>query len=140
MLQLKTATPGRNTLRIACLALPLLSSGATRAGEPLTAGPDCGGDAFSSAQVIEHRPPRRGPLTAMPDTLCTDLTPQQRRQVGPAGLALRSVRPHDNVGDRHGRGQGLGRAGMDFVVQQRALRVQCGKGGVVHRRGGCGAR
>lgn len=77
MLQLKTATPGRNRLRIACLVLPLLSSGATRAGEPLAAGPDCGGDAFSSAQVIEHRPPRRGPLTAMPDTLCTDLTPQQ---------------------------------------------------------------
>ena len=27
-------------------------------------------------KVIEGRPPRRGPLPAMPDTLCTDLTPQ----------------------------------------------------------------
>lgn len=46
--------------------------------EPLTAGaPDCGGDAFSSAQVIENRPPRRGPITAGPQTLCADLAPQQ---------------------------------------------------------------
>ncbi|MBB2963940.1 hypothetical protein [Methylobacterium sp. R2-1] len=66
-----------NALRIVCIAVPLLTSGAARAGGPLTAGPDCGPDAFSSAQVIEGRPPRRGPLTAMPETLCTDLTPQQ---------------------------------------------------------------
>ncbi|MEH3116562.1 MAG: hypothetical protein PGN25_02845 [Methylorubrum populi] len=65
----------RKNLRIACLALPLLA-GTARAGGPLEAGPDCGPDAFSSAQVIERRPPRRGPVTVMPDTLCTDLTPQ----------------------------------------------------------------
>ena len=37
----------------------------------------CGGDAFSSAEVVEHRPARRGPVTAVPDTLCADLAPQQ---------------------------------------------------------------
>ena len=71
------ATSGRDRMRIACLVLSLLAPGLARAGGPLEAGPDCGGDAFSSAQVIEHRPPRKGPLVAMPDTLCTDVTPQQ---------------------------------------------------------------
>ena len=44
--------------------------------QPLTAGTaesSCGGDAFSSAEIVEHR---RGPLVAMPDTLCADLAPQ----------------------------------------------------------------
>ncbi|QEE42073.1 hypothetical protein FV242_11810 [Methylobacterium sp. WL64] len=49
------------------------------AAQPLSAGsgdPGCGGDAFSSAQVIEHRPPRHGPLVSVPDTLCADVAPQ----------------------------------------------------------------
>ncbi|MDQ0446527.1 hypothetical protein [Methylobacterium aerolatum] len=57
--------------------LALLLCAAPAAAQPLTAGSPCGGDAFSSAQVIEHRPPRRGPLTAVPDTLCADVAPQQ---------------------------------------------------------------
>ena len=60
-----------------CLATVAVT-GAARA-QPLTAGPaepGCGGDAFSSAQVIEHRPPRRGPLVSVPDTLCADVAPQ----------------------------------------------------------------
>ncbi|KQQ23427.1 hypothetical protein ASF53_03510 [Methylobacterium sp. Leaf123] len=75
----RRTTPRRRNspFRIACLILALLVPSIAWAGGTLTAGPDCGPDAFSSAQVIEHRPPRRGPLTAMPDTLCTDLTPQQ---------------------------------------------------------------
>ncbi|WP_438346282.1 hypothetical protein [Methylorubrum populi] len=77
MLRFAVAVTGKKPLRIACLALALLAPPAAKAGESLSTGPDCGPDAFSSAQVIEHRPPRRGPLTAMPDTLCTDLTPQQ---------------------------------------------------------------
>jgi len=77
MRRFANASPRRNTIWIICLTLPLLAFGTARAGGPLTAGPDCGPDAFSTAQVIEGRPPRRGPLTAMPDTLCTDLTPQQ---------------------------------------------------------------
>jgi hypothetical protein len=59
---------------------PVLIALAGPAGAaPLTAGTaesGCGGDAFSSAEVIEHRPPRRGPLVAVPDTLCADLAPQ----------------------------------------------------------------
>ena len=65
-------------LRIALVLAALAGAGSATA-QPLTAGsadPGCGGDAFSSAQVIEHRPPRHGPLVAIPDTLCADLTPQ----------------------------------------------------------------
>jgi hypothetical protein len=63
-------------LRIA-LALTVLAGPA--AARPLTAGtadPGCGGDAFSSAEVVEHRPPHRGPLVAVPQTLCADVAPQ----------------------------------------------------------------
>ncbi|MFG5120366.1 hypothetical protein OWC43_16780 [Methylorubrum sp. POS3] len=52
-----------------------LVASAARA-EPLGAGLDCGPDAFSSAELVERRPPRRGPLTAMPQTLCSELAPQ----------------------------------------------------------------
>lgn len=63
-------------LRIA-LALAVVTGPA--AAQPLSAGtadPSCGGDAFSSAEVVEHRPPRRGPLVAVPETLCADVAPQ----------------------------------------------------------------
>ncbi|WP_027171200.1 hypothetical protein [Methylobacterium sp. 10] len=52
-------------------------SGPARAGGLSTDILPCGGDAYSSAEVIEGRPPRRGPLIAMPDTLCADLAPQR---------------------------------------------------------------
>ncbi len=58
------------------LALLALLCAAPAAAQPLSAGAGCGGDAFSSAQVIEHRAARRGPLTSVPDTLCADLAPQ----------------------------------------------------------------
>jgi hypothetical protein len=79
MLSLATVTirKGHRPPVVFALALALLIPASARAGGPLTTGSDCGPDAFSSAQVVEGRPPRRGPLTAMPDTLCTDLTPQQ---------------------------------------------------------------
>lgn len=67
-------------LRLACAALVAAAFGpvASADADPLTAGgPDCGGDAFSSAQVIEKGPPRRGPLIATPQTMCADLEPQQ---------------------------------------------------------------
>jgi len=54
----------------------ILMGGQALAQSSLSTGPDCGGDAYSSAQVIENRPPRRGPLTAVPDTLCADVAPQ----------------------------------------------------------------
>ena len=61
------------------IVLALTALAGPAAAQPLTAGtadPGCGGDAFSSAEVIEHRPPRRGPLVAVPDTLCADVAPQ----------------------------------------------------------------
>lgn len=60
--------------RLALLALLCAGPAAAR---PPSAGSGCGGDAFSTAQVIEHRAPRRGPLTSVPDTLCADLAPQR---------------------------------------------------------------
>ncbi|KAA0124606.1 hypothetical protein SAMN02799622_01589 [Methylobacterium sp. UNC378MF] len=65
-----------SALRIA-LALAALTGPA--AAQPLSAGtaePGCGGDAFSSAEVVENKPPRRGPLVAVPQTLCADVAPQ----------------------------------------------------------------
>jgi hypothetical protein len=61
------------------IALLLITLAGPATADSLTAGvaePGCGGDAVSSAEVIEHRPPRRGPLTANADTLCADLAPQ----------------------------------------------------------------
>ena len=66
-----------NPRALAILALLIASPAAAKpieAGTPSNAS--CGGDAFSSAQVIEGRPPRRGPITAVPDTLCADLAPR----------------------------------------------------------------
>ncbi|GJD91748.1 hypothetical protein BHAOGJBA_5301 [Methylobacterium hispanicum] len=59
-------------LRRGALLAPLLAAGPV-AAQPLTAGSPCGGNAYSSAEVREGRPARRGPLVAVPDTLCADL-------------------------------------------------------------------
>ncbi len=68
-------------MKPAILALAAVAMGASippASGEPLgTDTSPCGGDAYSSAQVVEGRAPRRGPIVAMPDTLCADLAPQQ---------------------------------------------------------------
>lgn len=87
--------PIRIALALAALTAPALA-------EPLTAGSaqsGCGGDAFSSAEVVEGHTPRRGPLVAVPDTLCADVAPQPGApmtqidvyplvtpQVGPGGV------------------------------------------------------
>ncbi|WP_407524098.1 hypothetical protein [Methylobacterium oryzisoli] len=47
----------------------------------LANGAKCGGDALSSAQVVENRPARSGPLTAVPDTLCADLSDTKRSRL-----------------------------------------------------------
>lgn len=57
--------------RLLAALLTAALAGPARA-EPLTAG-GCGGDAYSSATVTEGRPPRKCPLTAMPQTLCADV-------------------------------------------------------------------
>jgi len=56
----------------ALLAL-MLASGAAGAGPLSTDDTGCGGDAYSSAQIVNGRTRPRGPLTATPDTLCADL-------------------------------------------------------------------
>ncbi|GJD73518.1 hypothetical protein [Methylobacterium goesingense] len=71
-------TLGRGAGLLVAAALALIP-GRTLAQAALSTGPDCGGDAYSSAQVIENRPARRGPLTAVPDTLCADVAPQGQR-------------------------------------------------------------
>lgn len=58
-------------IRVAGLCAVLLAAPAL-AG-PIETDSGCGGNAYSSAQVIEGRPPRKGPLVAVPDTLCADL-------------------------------------------------------------------
>lgn len=60
----------RHVPAAACL---LLLAGLPAVAQPLEAGSSCGGNAYSSAEVSEGRPRRRGPLVAVPDTLCADL-------------------------------------------------------------------
>ena len=77
------------------------------AAQPLEAGGSaCGGDAYSSAQVTEGRGRRRGPLTAVPDTLCADLETARP----PTRIELYGIP------DRDGSASGLGggRAGAPY--------------------------
>ncbi|MGE7413895.1 hypothetical protein [Methylobacterium tarhaniae] len=71
----------------------------------LAGGPDCGGDAYSSATIGPNPP---GPLTAVPDTLCADLeqgqAPGTRIEIIAPGLAPPSPYgdPYSNpYGDRY---------------------------------------
>ena len=48
---------------------------------------------------------------------------QQRRQMGPALLALSPVAHHHHMGDRQRCTQRLGRAGVHLVVQRQPLRM-----------------
>ncbi len=56
--------------------------GATHAAPP----EDCGGDAYSFAEVVEGGAPRRGPVTSRPDTLCADIVDRRRPGVGPVAI------------------------------------------------------
>ena len=48
---------------------------------------------------------------------------EQSGHMRPAGLALRRIGQHHDMGDGEGGGHGLRRAGVDFVVQQDPVRV-----------------
>lgn len=82
--------------------LLLLAPLPARAGG-LTNGPDCGGDAYSSA-TIGASPP--GPLTAVPDTLCADLeqnrAPDPRIEVIVPGFGASGPMPPSPYGDPYG--------------------------------------
>ena len=66
-----------NRLALLAVSFAVVLAGPASA-EVLDSTSSCGGDAYSSAKVIEGRPPRRGPITTVPDTLCADLAPQRR--------------------------------------------------------------
>ncbi|MCJ2081332.1 hypothetical protein [Methylobacterium sp. J-090] len=88
-------------------------------GAPLsTDDTGCGGNAYSSAEVVEGRAPRRGPLIAMPDTLCADLAaPPDRTRIEIYGVPGLSGGGYD--ADGVGR-DGLG-AGGDGAPYERRL-------------------
>ena len=58
-------------IRAAALAAVICAAAAQAA--PIETQSGCGGNAYSSAQVTEGRHARKGPLVALPDTLCADL-------------------------------------------------------------------
>ncbi|MCF4126932.1 hypothetical protein [Methylobacterium sp. SyP6R] len=71
-------------------------------GPDFTNGPDCGGDAYSSATIGTNPP---GPLTAVPETLCADLAqgraPDPRIEVIVPGIGS-SGQPSPPYGDPYG--------------------------------------
>lgn len=71
VMSVKVRGPARFAAWVVCFGA--LAAPGARAGGTLGTASDCGGNAYSSAQVTEGRPPRRGPLVAVPDTLCADL-------------------------------------------------------------------
>ncbi|WP_208642293.1 hypothetical protein [Methylobacterium terrae] len=81
-------------LLLALATLPALAQGPVPDFAP---GPDCGGDAYSSATIGTNPP---GPLTAVPDTLCPDLdqgrAPSTRIEIIAPGLG-----PQGPYGDRY---------------------------------------
>ncbi len=64
------------TLGAAIILSPPASADGLSAGDAPGAT-DCGGDAYSSAQVVEGRRSHRGPIEVTPQTLCADLAPQR---------------------------------------------------------------
>lgn len=89
------------------LALMAVFLAGAASAEVLDSNSSCGGDAYSSAKVIEGRPPRRGPITSVPETLCADLAPQRRDPTrieiyGVPGLGD-SSRDSETLGDEGGR-------------------------------------
>ncbi len=92
-------------LLLAALALPpaALADGfresRSRFGPPHAAPPeDCGGDAYSFAEVVEGASPRRGPLTSRPDTLCADIVDGRRHGVGPIAIYPNVTPPSREAG------------------------------------------
>ena len=97
---------GARTMRRALPVLLLLAPVPALA-QGLSSGPDCGGDAYSSATIGTNPP---GPLIAVPDTLCADLeqgqAPQTRIDVIVPGLQppppLQPLLPPPPYGDPYG--------------------------------------
>ena len=111
-------------LRIAPVLVALAGPAAADGLSAGTAESGCGGDAFSSAEVIEHRRPRRGPLTANPDTLCADLAPQPgspTTQIGIYPMFTPQDGPSGVGPGRFGPG-GVGPGGAGIPYEGRPIR------------------
>lgn len=94
----------------------LLAPGAAAGDSLSTDSSSCGGNAYSSAQVIEGRPPRRGPITAVPDTLCADLAaPRSNTRIEIYGLPGQS-------GEGLGSGDGTDGAAAPYDGERRGMR------------------
>lgn len=50
----------------------------------------CGGNAYTYAEVVEHAPGRRmrGPVIALPDSLCADLVEESKPGIGSLGVYI----------------------------------------------------
>jgi hypothetical protein len=96
--------------------MAVLAPGAAPAESLSTDPSSCGGDAYSSAQVIEGRPPRRGPITAVPDTLCADLSaPRSNTRIEIYGLPGQS-------GEGLGNDVGADGAAAPYDGERRGMR------------------
>jgi hypothetical protein len=78
------------------LLLALTAAPAARAG-------DCGGDAFTYAELVEARPGAagKGPVMSIPDSLCADLVESRKTAIGSFSL---------QIGDPYGMPSVRGRA------------------------------
>ena len=106
----------------AILAAAVLLAAVPRpvAAQPLEAGGStCGGNAYSSAEVTEGRGRRRGPLTAVPDTLCADIETGRP----PTRIELYGIPDRDGSGmpNRDGSASGLG-GGRASAPYERSFR------------------
>ena len=80
-------------MRTAFLALLVLAASPAAAANTK----DCGGNAFTFAEVVEARPGTRarGPVMSVPDSLCADLIDDRKPALGPLNL---------QIGDPYGTG------------------------------------
>lgn len=71
-----------------CVLLTLVAALAAAPAAANTLG--CGGDAYTYAEVVEHAPGTRsrGPVIALPDSLCADLVEERRPAIGSLNLHI----------------------------------------------------
>ncbi|MGU3538930.1 hypothetical protein [Methylobacterium sp. A54F] len=114
------ARPARLSAGLLAGALWAASGLLPAAGKPLAAGSACGGNAYSSAQVIEGRPARHGPITSVPDTLCADLDgPRPAVNIDIYGVPGTGVGTGTETGSGTGTGIGTGGTGAPYGDQPR---------------------
>ena len=88
-------------------ALFLLSAAAAAGGE----GSDCGGDAYSFAEVVpaQRGARARGALVSVPDTLCADIVNRQASRIESLSVYVDPRRSDTVQGPQAGNSTGKGR-------------------------------